>query len=151
MSLRKMVQIPVIGTMRDIFRNHPNSLCISFALGHVFFSIFLEPPQWHNLSTERAIKLQWSNFHCPEIKRGTESDGFQNNDEMHQQGTVPQGLHSIQMYVKQSNFMGCISNSSTEVIKIILTHTSARKSIRRKKTQKLSSSNIKKCELTKWI
>lgn len=48
----------------------------------------------------------------------------------------------MQMSVKQNNSMGCISNSSMEIVKVILTHTGASKSFKREKTQKLSSSNI---------
>lgn len=70
---------------------------------------------------------------------------------MYQQGTVSQGLHTMQMHVKENNFMGCISNSSMDIIKVILTRTGANKSFKRKKTQKLPFPSIKRCDLTQWI
>lgn len=40
---------------------------------------------------------------------------------LYQQRTLTLGLDSMQINVKQSKFMGCISNSSLEMFKVILT------------------------------
>lgn len=82
-SLERWYRLPEIGKMKEIrlqpFEFLSDLICsgVSHLLNITLDSLVV----WYMNGKSIAIKLQWSNLHCWEIKTESESHGFQNNDE----------------------------------------------------------------------